>query len=143
MTFLLVSDDPISSTSSDVIDLNKPKTLDTVTQSSLEISQTGMEEPDKTSPVDPETDLLEMSISSVSQERITEDVEDLVHDLESLLGESTDSFNIPIKRKDEKPPTEKETVKMSQTSTEREDLLSLGIYKYIVVLLILYFFYYF
>lgn len=124
-----MSDDPISSTSSDVVDLNKPKTAETVTQSSVEVSQTGMEESDKASSVDAETDLLEMSISSVSRERITEDVEDLVHDLESLLGESTDSFNIPIKRRDQKPPVEKEIIKTSHMPAGKGDVLSLGIYK--------------
>lgn len=42
---------------------------------------------------DNEADLLDIS-NITNNEKITEDVEDLVHDLESLLGESTDSFNI-------------------------------------------------
>lgn len=42
---------------------------------------------------DNEADLLDIT-NITNSEKITEDVEDLVHDLESLLGESTDSFNV-------------------------------------------------
>lgn len=50
------------------------------------------------STIDHEADLLEISMSNVSNEKITEDVEDLVQDLENLLGESTDSFYISSRR---------------------------------------------
>lgn len=45
---------------------------------------------------DNEADLLDIT-NITNSEKITEDVEDLVHDLESLLGESTDSFNVTSK----------------------------------------------
>ncbi|CAH0560199.1 unnamed protein product [Brassicogethes aeneus] len=76
-----VSDDPISSTSSEVKEA--PKIKDPT--------------PSKTSTMDPDADMLGMEKGT--GEKITEDVEDLVHDLESLLGESTDSFNISNIRK--------------------------------------------
>ncbi|XP_074037762.1 PHD finger protein enhancer of yellow 3 [Leptinotarsa decemlineata] len=86
----IVSDDPISSTSCDTIDQTKAS----------EMSQSV-------------TDLLEMNIPS---EKITEDVEDLVHDLESLLGESTDSFSIPLRTPTEELKEAEDVV--SQTSGE-------------------------
>lgn len=45
---------------------------------------------------DNEADLLDIT-NITNNEKITEDVEDLVHDLESLLGESTDSFSVTSK----------------------------------------------
>ncbi|KAG5892370.1 hypothetical protein JTB14_035984 [Gonioctena quinquepunctata] len=83
----IVSDDPISSTSSD-------------------IEQTKASEMNQAV-----TDLLEMNISN---EKITENVEDLVHDLESLLGESTDSFSIPVRTPREELKEAEDVV--SQTS---------------------------
>lgn len=87
-----VSDDPISSTSSDVIDYKKAETASGANASA--------EDDEKVSSMDQEADLLEMSITEVSTERITEDVEDLVHDLESLLGEPAEVYIAPQKDKD-------------------------------------------
>ncbi|CAH1160050.1 unnamed protein product [Phaedon cochleariae] len=85
----MVSDDPISSTSSD-----------TNEKSSSSINQISVDDADKVSSVDQVADLLEINVGNV---KITEDVEDLVHDLESLLGESTDSFILPVKAVEMKP----------------------------------------
>nr|CAI5846781.1 unnamed protein product [Callosobruchus analis] len=62
----LVSDDPISSTSSE-LDQNKSAMTTIISE------------------IAPEEDLLGISITNIAGEKITEDVEDLVHDLESLL----------------------------------------------------------
>mgnify|MGYP000356052026 FL=1 len=43
---------------------------------------------------DSDAELLGISISSQPTEKITENVDDLVSDLETLLGESTDSFAV-------------------------------------------------
>ncbi|XP_049825319.1 titin isoform X2 [Aethina tumida] len=70
-----VPDDPISSTSSEA--------------PLVKVSEMSKNE-DPCLSDDSDQDLLE----NISGEKITEDVEDLVHDLESLLEKSTDSFNI-------------------------------------------------
>lgn len=54
-----------------------------------------VDEPDRAQTEDHVGDLLEMQVSN---EKITEDVEDLVHDLESLLGEPQEAFNLPSKK---------------------------------------------
>ncbi|XP_057670969.1 titin-like isoform X1 [Diorhabda carinulata] len=77
-----VSDDPISSTSSDSFDPKAP----TMSQQSLST--------DKTQPTDQVNELLDILDTN---EKVTEDVEDLVHDLESLLGEPEEPFNLPPK----------------------------------------------
>lgn len=76
ITLFVGQDDPISSTSD---------TIDVFYKSNLETSAT------KTS-VDAEADLFanDLNISDVPTEKITEDVEDIVNDLENLLGESSD-----------------------------------------------------
>lgn len=73
--FSSVPDDPISSTSSEA--------------PLVKVSEMSKNE-DPCLSDDSDQDLLE----NISGEKITEDVEDLVHDLESLLEKSTDSFNI-------------------------------------------------
>lgn len=84
-------DDPISSTSSDSLEQIKVKMNkgDNVAKNIHRVS------------TDNEADLLDIT-NITNNEKITEDVEDLVHDLESLLGESTDSFSVTSKfgRKD-------------------------------------------
>lgn len=80
---VLALDDPISSTSSDSLDQIKVK-MNKGGSASVNTHRVS---------TDNEADLLDITNIS-NNEKITEDVEDLVHDLESLLGESTDSFNV-------------------------------------------------
>jgi hypothetical protein len=49
-----------------------------------------------------EKDLLDMNITDTSTEKITENVDDIVQDLENLLGEPTTSFDFTIRPKDAK-----------------------------------------
>ncbi|XP_066252715.1 putative leucine-rich repeat-containing protein DDB_G0290503 isoform X2 [Euwallacea similis] len=80
----LVSEDSISSTSCDM----DPSKLNTsITETSDKSSST----------FDTDAELLGMSMMAGSHEKIEENVDDLVNDLETLLGESTDSFNVPVK----------------------------------------------
>lgn len=113
-----VSDDPISSTSSDVIEQNKIR--DTTTTSQAEIS---LDRPNAlpmaasisdASTVD--ADLLEMGMSNVPHEKITEDVEDLVQDLENLLGETPSDFYVP--RKSVKETVKEKVCEAAETSTK-------------------------
>ncbi|KAL1509339.1 hypothetical protein ABEB36_004095 [Hypothenemus hampei] len=83
-----VTDDPISSTSSEMDPASKLKSVDILLTDNVDNTSTNF---------DTEAELLGISISSQSTEKIEENVEDLVNDLETLLGESTDSFNIPSK----------------------------------------------
>ncbi|XP_030750773.1 uncharacterized protein LOC115878406 isoform X2 [Sitophilus oryzae] len=77
----LVSDDPISSTSSEM-DSNKAK------KASSELQKPNF---------DAEEDLLDISISNQPAEKIEENVDDLVNDLETLLGESSESYNLSFR----------------------------------------------
>ncbi|XP_072375522.1 uncharacterized protein [Diabrotica undecimpunctata] len=81
-----VSEDPISSTSSDNFDQKPPVMNNKVVGGEI------MKVPSSENV----NELLEIPVSS---EKITEDVEDLVHDLESLLGETSQSFDAPIRPK--------------------------------------------
>ncbi|CAG9827391.1 unnamed protein product [Diabrotica balteata] len=81
-----VSEDPISSTSSDNFDQKPPVMNNKVVGGDIM----------KLPPSENVNELLEIPVSS---EKITEDVEDLVHDLESLLGETSQSFDAPIRPK--------------------------------------------
>lgn len=80
----LVSEDPISSTSNEM-DSTKVKS---VTDPPIDVL-------DRISTIDTDAELLGISISAESHEKIEENVYDLVNDLETLLGESTDAFTIP------------------------------------------------
>ena len=55
---------------------------------------------DHSSPIVSEKDLLDMNITDTSTEKITENVDDIVQDLENLLGEPTTSFQFTIRMKD-------------------------------------------
>lgn len=52
------------------------------------------------SPIVSEKDLIDMNITDTSTEKITENVDDIVQDLENLLGESSTSFDYSIRSKD-------------------------------------------
>lgn len=82
--FVLALDDPISSTSSDIVETKKfvddKSKMDLALNSNHKFSS---------SPIVSEKDLIDMNITDTSTERITENVDDLVQDLENLLGEST------------------------------------------------------
>ncbi|XP_066146541.1 titin-like isoform X2 [Euwallacea fornicatus] len=80
----LVSEDSISSTS---CDMDPTKLNTSITETSDKSSST----------FDTDAELLGMSMMAGSHEKIEENVDDLVNDLETLLGESTDSFNVPVK----------------------------------------------
>uniref|UniRef100_A0A6P7GVL4 Uncharacterized protein LOC114341316 n=1 Tax=Diabrotica virgifera virgifera TaxID=50390 RepID=A0A6P7GVL4_DIAVI len=81
-----VSEDPISSTSSDNFDQKPPIMNNKVVGGEI------MKVPSS----DNVNELLEMPVPN---EKITEDVEDLVHDLESLLGKTSQSFDAQIRPK--------------------------------------------
>lgn len=81
----LVSDDPISSTSSEM-DITKSKIVE---KASTSVS-------DNASTIETQVEL-EMSMATQRAEKIEENVDDLVSDLETLLGESTESFSLPFK----------------------------------------------
>lgn len=85
--FRLVSDDPISSTSSEM-DPSKPKTNDNLSTDVVDKASTSF---------DTDAELLGMAITTQPNEKIEENVDDLVNDLETLLGESTDSFTMSNK----------------------------------------------
>lgn len=82
-SYISALDDPISSTSSDSLDQIKMK-MDKGDGAAVNVHRVS---------TDNEADLLDIT-NITNNEKITEDVEDLVHDLESLLGESTESFNV-------------------------------------------------
>ncbi|CAG9858426.1 unnamed protein product [Phyllotreta striolata] len=73
--------DPISSTSSDIFDQSKPPD-----------AKSSIDESDRLQADEHENDLLGIPVSN---EKITADVEDLVHDLESLLGETSEPYKLP------------------------------------------------
>ncbi|XP_045479717.1 uro-adherence factor A-like [Harmonia axyridis] len=105
-TALIVSEDPISSTSSDVMEREKL------------LPGNSQENNDKDTVVsknllgnDGDVDLLDMNIADVSAEPIIEDVEDIVQDLENLLGEPEPQHDFPTRRKE-------------KTSIEEKDLLA-------------------
>lgn len=79
-----MSEDPISSTSNEM-DSTKIKN----------ITDPPADVVDRISTIDTDAELLGISISAESHEKIEENVYDLVNDLETLLGESTDTFTIP------------------------------------------------
>ncbi|KAJ3659621.1 hypothetical protein Zmor_011300 [Zophobas morio] len=108
-TSQIAADDPISSTSSDVLDAKKStEKVNDVAQSSTNVissnpvmsSLRDMSMRDHSSPIVSEKDLLDMNITDTSTEKITENVDDIVQDLENLLGEPTTSFQFTIRMKD-------------------------------------------
>lgn len=82
----IVSDDPISSTSE--MDPSKSKSAEKPSSSDVDKGVNCF---------DTDVELFGMSISTERSEAIEENVDDLVNDLETLLGESTDDFNVPKK----------------------------------------------
>ncbi|EFA02772.1 titin [Tribolium castaneum] len=90
----IAADDPISSTSSDALDSGKhPSSANPVINLVREMSGGG-----NPSPIASDKDLLDMNITDTSTEKITENVDDIVQDLENLLGEPTTSFDFTIRK---------------------------------------------
>lgn len=91
-------EDPISSTSSEVC---PPKCSEEESDnfgnsdiSSVNMGQSKSTEQEKPAAIESEEEFLNLNMENVSNERITEDVEDIVHDLENLLG---DSYSVPAR----------------------------------------------
>ncbi|KAL3265614.1 hypothetical protein HHI36_009818 [Cryptolaemus montrouzieri] len=91
---LNATDDPISSTSSDLTEKNK------IRGGVLEMKNKNMEVSKSLIGTDGDVDLLDMNITNVSTEPINEDVEDIVQDLENLLGESEPVNDFPSRKKE-------------------------------------------
>lgn len=64
---------------------------------------------------DGDVDLLDMNIANVSDELISEDVEDIVQDLENLLGEPEPQHDFKTRRKEKSPQEGKSYLKLLST----------------------------
>jgi hypothetical protein len=111
-TSQIAADDPISSTSSDASDTKKSTekvndlaqsfTNNVMNSNPIMSSLKDISMGDHSSLIVSEKDLLDMNITDTSTEKITENVDDIVQDLENLLGEPTTSFDFTIRPKDAK-----------------------------------------
>lgn len=93
IVFFAAIEDPISSTSSEVCPLkcSEEETDNFVVSdniSSAGMGQSKSTEQEKSAAMESEEEFLNLNMENVSNEHITEDVEDIVHDLENLLGDS-------------------------------------------------------
>lgn len=92
---VLVVEDPISSTSEVCPAKCSEEEIDSLTTDvsiSAIMGQSKSSEQPKRTITESEEDFLNLNMENVSSEQITEDVEDIVHDLENLLG---DTYNKP------------------------------------------------
>ncbi|XP_044750067.1 titin-like isoform X2 [Coccinella septempunctata] len=101
-TSLTVSEDPISSTSSDVMERDKLPNIKNENNETDTVASKNL------LGADGDVDLLDMNIPNVSSELISEDVEDIVQDLENLLGEPEPHHDFPTRRKEKSPFEETE-----------------------------------